>query len=1025
MEKKKLLLLCGLFIVLAIASSYFIFFKDSNTTIGEQTTNRLSEIQEKEIIGANIGAIQTEAQWNVIKSTGYEGDNFKFYSSNLKDKKVQLCWVIKDGIDPASVDKSNRILYNGNGEAILDDKNKKITLKYETAKCNGKDGYNIDLTNAQAININNYVQLGNNTIGVAYQNISMVSYQTDWFELNATLYINIDGDWNNTINDIFVFDYEDKDKFGANVTGFEGTQQFKYIIESDQTIREFRGRYYISNNEEKHNIGLNDICDPRLNDTFISEELGYDGRELFNPNCTFNLENNKLEVEFYAEEFDGIINVDPTITIDDVNSYASVNNNVSTNAYPMAYAALNDPDLAHYYTFDNNHPTTEYDLGHNPFNGDRKSLGEYTTDGVFGNAYRLLTETDEDNIDLGDDDTWDTTNEFTWSAWVNIYEDGPNTYDAIFYKGQYFTPIGITYTGTPYYRIAVRTSNTNYIPATGYTITYGEWDHLVVTYKNNYAVVYVNGQNISDAVTLAGDLNVAGNAYIGGWYEGLNNTGGNFSIDDLMLFDRELTPAEVSAIYQNTSARFNQSATQQFTNVNFTQGGSDNRVNVTYNTTLNFGTTMQLRIREFNGATNTANTSWQSLSNGDNQLNTFNISTTTNNLTLEFNYTTDSNKFYSPVLRDNIVVETWAGGGAVNPNVTFSDYWDDNWTVIDTGDGHFNVTVSDTNGTVILWVEGDNYTASNDTAGDYNMTVAFTNSGVYEYYWYSWNLDGIENTSGNRSYTVRDPPALHTVQGYVFLEDGTTPASNLTNVTINATETGSFVSTNTNGPPGSEHFYSTTISALNNETIIVWAFNNTYYGYNTTVTEFSPSTTYLNITMQENSSAVPSIHTIEGYIFLPDGTTQASLGTNVTINATTTGSFVSTETSGPPGHYGYYSTTISAVDNETVIVTGFNESYYGYNSTQLLASPSTTEFNVTMNTTLTSDSCTYSSGNWDVTCSDNCEITSNVTIDTGANISLIGTGYFKISSGVYIGGWSYAYQDNSCQIIQSNIGGFV
>lgn len=42
------------------------------------------------------------------------------------------------------------------------------------------------------------------------------------------------------------------------------------------------------------------------------------------------------------------------------------------------------------------------------------------------------------------------------------------------------------------------------------------------------------------------------------------------------------------------------------------------------------------------------------------------------------------------------------------------------------------------------------------------------------------------------------------------------------------------------------------------------------------------------------------------------------------------------------------------------------------------------------------DSCTYTSGNWDVLCSDNCSITSNEDVD-GNNITISGTGTFIIN----------------------------
>lgn len=45
------------------------------------------------------------------------------------------------------------------------------------------------------------------------------------------------------------------------------------------------------------------------------------------------------------------------------------------------------------------------------------------------------------------------------------------------------------------------------------------------------------------------------------------------------------------------------------------------------------------------------------------------------------------------------------------------------------------------------------------------------------------------------------------------------------------------------------------------------------------------------------------------------------------------------------------------------------------------------------------DSCTYSSGNWVVDCSDNCVITSNVAGD-GSNFSGIGTGIFRMEANI-------------------------
>lgn len=51
------------------------------------------------------------------------------------------------------------------------------------------------------------------------------------------------------------------------------------------------------------------------------------------------------------------------------------------------------------------------------------------------------------------------------------------------------------------------------------------------------------------------------------------------------------------------------------------------------------------------------------------------------------------------------------------------------------------------------------------------------------------------------------------------------------------------------------------------------------------------------------------------------------------------------------------------------------------------------------------DSCSYTSGNWDIDCADDCEITSNVVIDSGANVTITGNGTFTVN-GVNITGWT-------------------
>jgi len=95
-------------------------------------------------------------------------------------------------------------------------------------------------------------------------------------------------------------------------------------------------------------------------------------------------------------------------------------------------------------------------------------------------------------------------------------------------------------------------------------------------------------------------------------------------------------------------------------------------------------------------------------------------------------------------------------GDADDEYPQFSNYWDDNASLIDSGDGHFNVTVTSTNGTVLLEIDGNNITATNLTADIYNATYTFSSSGVYPYRWHSWGNGSAANynVSIDQSYTV-------------------------------------------------------------------------------------------------------------------------------------------------------------------------------------------------------------------------------------------------------------------------------
>jgi len=65
--------------------------------------------------------------------------------------------------------------------------------------------------------------------------------------------------------------------------------------------------------------------------------------------------------------------------------------------------------------------------------------------------------------------------------------------------------------------------------------------------------------------------------------------------------------------------------------------------------------------------------------------------------------------------------------------------------------------------------------------------------------------------------------------------------------------------------------------------------------------------------------------------------------------------------------------------------------------------------------TVAANTCTYTSGNWDVNCADFCNITSNVVGD-GSNLILYGTGTFSLKANIT--DFKEAIKDNNCLVIK-------
>jgi len=109
--------------------------------------------------------------------------------------------------------------------------------------------------------------------------------------------------------------------------------------------------------------------------------------------------------------------------------------------------------------------------------------------------------------------------------------------------------------GTESYRLNANNGTSGAVSATDpATITFGEWSHVVGVYNQSHITVYVNGINVADTVSPQGGLNSSRSVRIGG--VATQNRIWNGSIDEVLIFNRTLTPIEISTLYNASATQY-------------------------------------------------------------------------------------------------------------------------------------------------------------------------------------------------------------------------------------------------------------------------------------------------------------------------------------------------------------------------------------------------------------------------------------------------------------------------------------
>jgi len=692
--------------------------------------------------GLGIATIQTTGQaWTITHASGEEAQ-LELWTANAKDKKTEIGFIIPEGEKCSDTKWKTAInVYDRAGASIKNSADGKDLkdLKCGSAKCDGKDCYHLSLTNAQSSNLQDldYIKLGESSIAIEYQDQNLINYQLDFADVNVSLTCE---DVNQ--NDIFIYENPDNYKFGANGT-FEGLKNCSYTIESTAEIQDNVWSPYIVDpdviektlSKNHHVFDFTDICSKDYNGT--------------SANCSFDYHNDTnfyLEINFISDN-----NIDPAILVStDTGSpyyfatgYIS-NKNIVVGSNGDLYAVWID-------------------------DGRDLRFGNSSDDGLTWSSQEILAGTYRDNAILVDSNNvlYTYSQEWSYQSYIMNSTDNGVTWGSpveLFNSTSGIVSCNVDSNDIVHCATAVNS-------ALYYT---NSSDFGGATIVNSNTSNPVDNPDIevdsSDCIYITGINRATDTLYL--WGSCANGWG---DTNRIQIYDRgtSATYNSVIAISDTDEIYVAFSNHYQEAVCNSTKGGIsnwdcqiiingylpndlavDSNGNV-YVISRKRSSPNDMRISN----SSNGGVSWSSTS-GEGVLATGTVSIadtmypTSNQMggTLRFLYTNLTNyiKYDSIVMWEEAVVD--------NDYPVFSNYWDNNGTLVDSGTGLFNVTVLNTNGTVLLEINGTNTTATNLSMNIYNVSYDFTGAGTYTYRWHSWGngTDENYNVSVDRDYVVNE-----------------------------------------------------------------------------------------------------------------------------------------------------------------------------------------------------------------------------------------------------------------------------
>lgn len=286
----------------------------------------------------------------------------------------------------------------------------------------------------------------------------------------------------------------------------------------------------------------------------------------------------------------------------------------------------------------------------------------------------------------------------------------------------------------------------------------GQWMFVAGVYDGSNIKVYMGDtlgglSSTSRSCTITLDhnewLNSFEDTFIGAMDDGNIERSWDGNIDEVMIFSRGLSDAEITGLYNYQQPRFKPTGSVSFLKP-ITPG--NNMAGITVNTENQGNAVLMLRIYDGTGWSD-----YRAVEDG--MPVEFSISTSAQELNLSFLLLADASDSWSPILYvDDIGIQLW---NTDNVYPVFSGLMENPTSGSNYVAGtsyEFSVNVASTNGVIILTFDGADYPALNIGGDTYSVVLQDIQPGTYNYYWTSYGNGTSQNmgVSETKSFTLID-----------------------------------------------------------------------------------------------------------------------------------------------------------------------------------------------------------------------------------------------------------------------------